>query len=615
MKKILTLFTIGFIGSSVMHGQSIVKIQENFDNVPAMFTSGWSRINLSSPVGSSQWAQSVNGVIGTSVNGSTTSHIEVNYLSTTGANTISNWLISPQMSLDNGDTISFYTISYNSATYPDRLECRLSTTGASPGSTSTSVGDFTTLVLSVNPNLTFTGYPSVQISGNTWTKYSGVVTGLSGTTQGYIALRYFVTNGGPDGANSSSIAVDAFKVNSMDCSLLGIASSVPNGTAGTAYNQALNQTVGVTPNFSVTSGSLPPGITLSAGGVLSGTPTAVGQYTFTVTEGPVACNKTQAYTLEVNCPANPINITPFAAVCSNDASFALSGATPSGGTYSGTGVTGGNFDPSAGTQTITYNYTDAYGCAHTSSETITVNAVPATPTITPSGATTFCTGGSVTLSSSAATGNVWSPGAETTQDIVVQTGGSYTVSVVENGCQSSASAPITVTISPSPTASFTVNNTGNAYTFTNTSTNQTSVSWDFGDGSPASTDNSPTHTYTSNGTYTVTLSATNSCGTSTSTQSITISGISINESDVFGKINVYPNPANEGVSISVSLTETKDITFKVFDMSGKLLINEYVGSVNGAYTKWLDISTLAKGAYQLLLETNDSKVVRKIIKQ
>lgn len=61
------------------------------------------------------------------------------------------------------------------------------------------------------------------------------------------------------------------------------ASPLPQGTAGTAYNQALSATGGVSPyTWSVTSGTLPGGITLSSGGVLSGTPASAGTFTFTV---------------------------------------------------------------------------------------------------------------------------------------------------------------------------------------------------------------------------------------------------------------------------------------------------------------------------------------------
>lgn len=81
--------------------------------------------------------------------------------------------------------------------------------------------------------------------------------------------------------------------------------------------------------------------------------------------------------------------------------------------------------------------------------TITVNALPATPVITANGPTTFCTGGSVDLTSSATAGNLWSTNA-TTATISVTTSGSYQVTVTDaNGC-SSVSTPISVNVSSAP---------------------------------------------------------------------------------------------------------------------------------------------------------------------
>jgi hypothetical protein len=59
----------------------------------------------------------------------------------------------------------------------------------------------------------------------------------------------------------------------------------PDGQYGSAYiSQALTVTGGTPPySFSVSKGKLPPGITLSDSGVLSGTPTATGNYSFTIT--------------------------------------------------------------------------------------------------------------------------------------------------------------------------------------------------------------------------------------------------------------------------------------------------------------------------------------------
>lgn len=61
-------------------------------------------------------------------------------------------------------------------------------------------------------------------------------------------------------------------------------------------------------------------------------------------------------------------------VCTNYSPIVLNAGTPSGGVYSGTGVSSGNFDPATGVGSypITYTYTDVNGCSNTAIDNITV---------------------------------------------------------------------------------------------------------------------------------------------------------------------------------------------------------------------------------------------------
>jgi hypothetical protein len=65
--------------------------------------------------------------------------------------------------------------------------------------------------------------------------------------------------------------------------------ALPSGVTGTAYTAMINATGGDAPlSFLVSSGSLPPGLTLAAGGGISGTPTQAGNFGFGVTVADVA---------------------------------------------------------------------------------------------------------------------------------------------------------------------------------------------------------------------------------------------------------------------------------------------------------------------------------------
>ena len=168
--------------------------------------------------------------------------------------------------------------------------------------------------------------------------------------------------------------------------------------------------------------------------------------TFTSTTGcvgdPVSITVTVNALPVVTCPAN-------SSVCISVAPYALTGASPAGGTYSGTGVSAGNFNPATagpGTHTITYTYTDpATTCTNTCTFTITVNALP-TATISYA-ATPYCISGT-------ASSNVIVPVTQTGQS-----GGTYT------------SSPAGLVIDPNTGAINLTTSSPGTYTVTYTFTN------------------------------------------------------------------------------------------------------------------------------------------------
>lgn len=100
----------------------------------------------------------------------------------------------------------------------------------------------------------------------------------------------------------------------------------------------------------------------------------------------------------------------------------------------------------ADTATMTYTVSTP-GCADAIATLIvTVYPLPLAPTIT--GPTSFCADSSITLTSSSATGYLWSPGNQTTQGITVNAAGTYSVTVTsDDGCDAT-SAGTAVTVTP-----------------------------------------------------------------------------------------------------------------------------------------------------------------------
>jgi hypothetical protein len=186
--------------------------------------------------------------------------------------------------------------------------------------------------------------------------------------------------------------------------------------------------------------------------------TASGNYTVIVTASGCPSAPSSATTVTVNPTPPTPTITPGGPTtfCAGG-SVTLTSSSASGNQWYLNGNPIGGATNQTLNVTASGNYTvvvTASGCpsAPSTATVVTVNPIPSTPTITPSGPTSFCPGGSVTLTSSSATGNQWllngNPiGGATNQTFVATASGNYTVTVTANGCTSAPSAPITVTAS------------------------------------------------------------------------------------------------------------------------------------------------------------------------
>jgi subtilisin family serine protease len=160
-------------------------------------------------------------------------------------------------------------------------------------------------------------------------------------------------------------------------------------------------------------------------------------------------NTTGSFTISINQIDNP-QLTAII-TAAGPTTFCTGGNV----VLSSNSATGNLWSTGATTQSITvtsagnYNVTvtNSNGCTALSNTiTVVVNSAPATPVITPNGATSFCSGGSVTLVATSASNYLWSNGA-TTQSIIVNSSGAYAVSVINSsGCQSAQSAFTNVTV-------------------------------------------------------------------------------------------------------------------------------------------------------------------------
>jgi hypothetical protein len=166
--------------------------------------------------------------------------------------------------------------------------------------------------------------------------------------------------------------------------------TLPNWTINKVYPTTTFTGTGGTSPYTFTSTALPAGLTLTSAGVFSGTPTATGTTTFTVTiHDALSATTPQSYTVTINAaptiatnslPTGTVNRTyPATAITVSNGTppYAWSATgMPSGVSIdAGTGVISGT--PTAtGTFTPSITVTDAAGASATKSLTLKVNAAP-----------------------------------------------------------------------------------------------------------------------------------------------------------------------------------------------------------------------------------------------
>jgi hypothetical protein len=318
-------------------------------------------------------------------------------------------------------------------------------------------------------NVVVNALPSAP-SAPTPVTYCQGVTASALTATGSNLLWYTVSSGGtgsstaptPSTASVGTTSYYVSQTNGFGCEgpratvnvVINATPSAPTVTTPVTYCQ------GVTASALTATGTNLLWYTVSSGGTGSSTASTPSTATVGTTSYYVSqtngsgCESSRAtISVVVNAtPSAPTVTTPIT-YCQGATASALTATgtnllwytVSSGGSGSSTAIT-----PSTATVGTTPYYvsqTNGFGCESSRSTiNVLINAVPSTPIITPSGATSFCSGCSVTLTSSAGNTYSWSSG-QTTQSITVNSSGSYSVTVTNGvGCSATSSATV-VTVS------------------------------------------------------------------------------------------------------------------------------------------------------------------------
>ncbi|MBE0538067.1 MAG: DUF4397 domain-containing protein [Ignavibacterium sp.] len=252
---------------SLSDGKSLPAIEKDgsslfFDNfngdnsVAGLQTRGYTVLNVDGGGTTDPWFQPT-GTQFPAYEGPTTGYVAANYQGANGF-LIDQWLISPQVTVTAGDTLSFWHRSIDNNPFDDSIYVKLSTTaGITPG-------DF---------DITWGRY---LVSETGWARWTGVFP-VSGTVR--FAIQYYHTNGGVSGTYSNFFGIDLLEVISAATPTTARVQVIHNsadvlaGSVDVYVNGAL-----AIPDFAFRSATpfidLPAGVTLNIG-VAPGNSTSV----------------------------------------------------------------------------------------------------------------------------------------------------------------------------------------------------------------------------------------------------------------------------------------------------------------------------------------------------
>jgi len=90
---------------------------------------------------------------------------------------------------------------------------------------------------------------------------------------------------------------------------------------------------------------------------------------------------------------------------------------------------------------------------------------------------------------------------------------------------------------------------------------------------------------------------------------ITLYPVSVRNASVNNQIKVMPNPFNASFNVKLDLNVVNNITVKVFDQAGRLVVQRNAGKMSGSETVNIDASSLPEGIYTVVIQGTEGKLM------
>ncbi|MEO8085555.1 MAG: PKD domain-containing protein [Bacteroidota bacterium] len=265
----------------------------------------------------------------------------------------------------------------------------------------------------------------------------------------------------------------------------------------------------------------------------------------------------------------------------------------------------------------TCSVTNSCGNAASNALIVTVNPQP-TASISAGGATTFCSGGSVTLNANTGSGLTWqwknntvNISGATSSSYVANASGSFTCGVTNN-CSSAASNAITVTVNALPTASISANGAtafctgGNVTLSANTGAGLT---WQWKNNS-VNISGATASSYLVNAAGNFTCSVTNSCSSAVS-NSISVAVNTLPSANITAN---GPTSFCSGNSVILNANTGAGLTYQwknnTVNISGAT-VSSYVSNATGNYTCTVTNScgSLASNSISVIVDPSPAAII------
>lgn len=308
-------------------------------------------------------------------------------------------------------------------------------------------------------------------------------------------------------------------------------------------------------------------------------------------------------------PVATVQVNPVGKLCSTGNTVPLS-ATPAGGTFSGAGVSGNNFDPSAsgpGIHAVTYTYQDTNGCTYRKKLNVEVERPEEIVINQP----IICEGDNPkALNMAYPSGGTYTGPGITNNVLDPSIAGEGTHSVTYT-YPSPSCGPITKTftlnILPTDTPQVYVGNNEMVCSIT---ANQ--YQWFDANGNFIPGANSKTFKPTTNGSYRVDILSSNGCYASSDLVSFTIGLEEIPDGMDF---KLYPNPASEKIFLEISgASGIQELELNIFNAIGARVSKEIV-EVHNQLEKEIEVGHFSPGVYTIVLKGKNILINRKIVIQ